>query len=92
MQWEQKWLAQQVKWDFTTEEREEMFLAWNIHRESKQRKLQLIKCLWSAKTLRCDPLFHRSVAHTRHADSGLLKDRAGHWMGLVGGGGCFIAP
>jgi hypothetical protein len=52
VQWEQKWLAQQVKWDFTTEEREEMFLAWNIHRESKQRKLQLIKCLWSAKTLR----------------------------------------
>lgn len=51
-QWEQKWLAQQVKWDFTADEREEMFLQWNVHKESKQRKLQLIKCLWSAKTLR----------------------------------------
>ncbi len=29
-----------------------MFLQWNVHKESKQRKLQLIKCLWSAKTLR----------------------------------------
>lgn len=53
LQWEQKWLAQQVKWDFTADEREELFLTWNIHKESKQRKLQLIKCLWSAKTLRC---------------------------------------
>lgn len=52
VQWEQKWLAQQVKWDFSAEEREEMFLTWNIHKESKQRKLQLIKCLWSGKTLR----------------------------------------
>lgn len=52
LQWEQKWLAQQVKWDFTADEREELFLTWNIHKESKQRKLQLIKCLWSAKTLR----------------------------------------
>ena len=38
VQWECKWLAQQVKWDFSPEEREAMFLAWNIHRESKQRK------------------------------------------------------
>ena len=58
VQWECKWLAQQVKWDFSPEEREEMFLAWNIHRESKQRKLQLIKRLWSTEILRLesDPL------------------------------------
>ena len=54
VQWECKWLAQQVKWDFSPEEREEMFLAWNIHRESKQRKLQLIKRLWSTEILRLE--------------------------------------
>lgn len=52
VQWERKWLAQQVKWDFTPEEREDMFLAWNVHRDSKQRKLQLIKRLWAPETLR----------------------------------------
>ena len=64
VQWEQKWLAQQVKWDFTADEREEMFLTWNIHKESKQRKLQLIKCLWSAKTLRYLPVCHHCGAMT----------------------------
>lgn len=52
MQWEQKWLSGQIKWDTDEQEREEMFLSWNVHRESKQRKLQLIRRIWSPETLR----------------------------------------
>ncbi|KAK9830021.1 hypothetical protein WJX72_009242 [[Myrmecia] bisecta] len=47
LEWERKFLAQQLKWDCTPEEREEMFLQWNVHRDSKERKLQLVRRLWS---------------------------------------------
>ena len=53
LQWEQKWLSGLVRWDTDEKEREDMFLAWNVHRESKQRKLQLIRRIWSPETLRC---------------------------------------
>ena len=46
-QWERKFLAAQLKLDFDDEEREELFLAWNVHRESKERKMQLVRKLWA---------------------------------------------
>ncbi len=46
-QWERKFLAAQLKLDFDDEEREELFLAWNVHRESKERKMQLARKLWA---------------------------------------------
>lgn len=33
----------QLKYEFGEEEREELFLTWNIHRESKERKGQLLR-------------------------------------------------
>eukprot|EP00884_Botryococcus_braunii_P023657 jgi/Botrbrau1/9976/Bobra.0012s0070.1 len=52
LEWERKWLAQQFKWDFTPEEREDMFLQWNVHRDSKERKLQLLRRVWSPGVVR----------------------------------------
>ena len=46
-QWERKFLAAQLKLDFDDEEREELFLTWNVHRESKERKMQLVRKLWA---------------------------------------------
>ncbi len=42
-QWERKWLMHQLKYEFSEEEREDLFLTWNIHRESKERKGQLLR-------------------------------------------------
>lgn len=33
----------QLKYEFSEEDREELFLSWNIHRESKERKGQLLR-------------------------------------------------
>lgn len=43
LQWERKWLMHQLKYEFSEEDREELFLTWNIHRESKERKGQLLR-------------------------------------------------
>ena len=52
-QWERKFLAAQLKLDFDDEEREELFLSWNVHRESKERKMQLVRKLWAPDQTGC---------------------------------------
>ena len=55
-QWERKFLAAQLKLDFDDGDREELFLAWNVHRESRERKTQLVKKLWAPDQTRCRTL------------------------------------
>ncbi len=52
MQWERRWLAQQMKYEFTPEERADLFVSWNVHRDSRERKLQLTRQLWAPTTIR----------------------------------------
>ena len=48
MQWERRFLASQLKVEYSAEERDELFLKWNIYKDSKERKLQLVRQLWAA--------------------------------------------
>eukprot|EP00891_Asterochloris_glomerata_P003556 jgi/Astpho2/3556/fgenesh1_pg.00057_%23_33_t len=54
LEWERRWLAQQMKYEFTPEERADLFVSWNVHRDSRERKLQLTRQLWAPTTIR-DP-------------------------------------
>ncbi|KAK9863519.1 hypothetical protein WJX84_000419 [Apatococcus fuscideae] len=53
LEWERRFLASQLKVEYSSEERDELFLKWNIYRDSKERKLQLVRQLWTAN--RQDP-------------------------------------
>ncbi|KAK9847039.1 hypothetical protein WJX84_002496 [Apatococcus fuscideae] len=48
LEWERRFLASQLKVEYTAEERDELFLKWNIYKDSKERKLQLVRQLWAA--------------------------------------------
>lgn len=48
LQWERRFLASQLKVEYSAEERDELFLKWNIYKDSKERKLQLVRQLWAA--------------------------------------------
>lgn len=48
VQWERRFLASQLKVEYSAEERDELFLKWNIYKDSKERKLQLVRQLWAA--------------------------------------------
>ena len=52
MQNERKWLATQLKFEFTEEERRSLFEQWNVATDAKERKIRLIRKLWSAETVR----------------------------------------
>ena len=49
---ERKWLATQLKFEFTEEERRSLFEQWNVATDAKERKIRLIRKLWSAETVR----------------------------------------
>ncbi|KAF2324650.1 hypothetical protein GH714_015919 [Hevea brasiliensis] len=44
---ERDFLARQLQKKFTKREREELYLRWGIDLETKQRSLQLTRCLWT---------------------------------------------
>ncbi|GAX76977.1 hypothetical protein CEUSTIGMA_g4424.t1 [Chlamydomonas eustigma] len=52
LDWEQKNLAQNLKWNFTDEERERLMQEWGVNIHTKGRKLQLVRRLWHPQTLR----------------------------------------
>ena len=52
LDWERRWLAAQMKWDFTAEERLELFAEFGVSPEGKERKLQLVRKLWAPDTIR----------------------------------------
>lgn len=53
LDWERRWLAAQMKWDFTPEERLDLFNEFGVSVDGKERKLQLVKKLWAPDTIRC---------------------------------------
>lgn len=67
-QWERKWLMHQLKYEFSEEDREELFLTWNIHRESKERKGQLLRKVLGA-AMRASFTTRVGVAQHAHAGS-----------------------
>ena len=52
LDWERRWLAAQMKWDFTAEERLELFTEFGVSSDGKERKLQLVRKLWAPDTIR----------------------------------------
>ena len=52
LDWERRWLAAQMKWDFSPEERLELFAEFGVSPEGKERKLQLVRKLWAPHTIR----------------------------------------
>ena len=52
LDWERRWLAAQMKWDFTPEERLDLFNEFGISSDGKERKLQLVRKLWAPDTIR----------------------------------------
>lgn len=51
MDWERKSLAAGLKWNLTESEREELYQAWGVDSDTKERKLQLVFKLWSKEAL-----------------------------------------
>lgn len=51
LDWERKSLAAGLKWNLTETEREELYQAWGVDPDTKERKLQLVFKLWSRETL-----------------------------------------
>jgi hypothetical protein len=51
LDWERKSLAAQLKWNLTEAEREELFRAWSVDPDTKERKLQLVFKLWNRETV-----------------------------------------
>jgi hypothetical protein len=51
LDWERKSLAAGLKWNLTETEREELYRAWGVNADTKERKLQLVFKLWSRETL-----------------------------------------
>ena len=52
LDWERRWLAAQMKWDFTPDERLDLFTEFGISSDGKERKLQLVRKLWAPDTIR----------------------------------------
>lgn len=52
LDWERRWLAAQMKWDFAAEERLELFTEFGVAADGKERKLQLVRKLWAPDTVR----------------------------------------
>lgn len=52
LDWERRWLAAQMKWDFTADERLELFTEFGVSADGKERKLQLVRKLWAPDTIR----------------------------------------
>ncbi|KAL0046102.1 hypothetical protein WJX82_002585 [Trebouxia sp. C0006] len=52
LDWERRWLAAQMKWDFTSDERLELFTEFGVSSDGKERKLQLVRKLWAPDTIR----------------------------------------
>lgn len=52
LEWERRWLAAQMKWDFAAEERLELFTEFGVAADGKERKLQLVRKLWAPDTIR----------------------------------------
>ncbi|KAF6264491.1 hypothetical protein COO60DRAFT_1457603 [Scenedesmus sp. NREL 46B-D3] len=51
LDWERKSLAAGLKWNLTETERDELYRAWGVDPDTKERKLQLVFKLWSRETL-----------------------------------------
>lgn len=51
LDWERKSLAAGLKWNLTEAEREELYRAWGVDPDTKERKLQLVFKLWSKEAL-----------------------------------------
>jgi hypothetical protein len=51
LDWERKSLAAGLKWNLTEAEREELYRAWGVDADTKERKLQLVFKLWSKDVL-----------------------------------------
>ena len=52
LDWERRWLAAQMKWDFAPDERLDLFTEFGISSDGKERKLQLVRKLWAPDTIR----------------------------------------
>ena len=58
LDWERRWLAAQMKWDFTPDERLELFTEFGVSSDGKERKLQLVRKLWAPDTIRWNAKHH----------------------------------
>ena len=52
VEWERRWLAAQMKWEFSPEERLDLFTQFGVPSDGKERKLQLVRRLWAPDTIR----------------------------------------